>query len=159
MAIAKLMNQIKDWDKSNKSRHQSTRAAEILFDVICTYKPTFYDAFGYDFSGRRKRLIETFIDDPHDKKVDKYYGDELLAMKIARKKGRILQELKFGLLVNKILDDLRLDLNSKAISENMHWSVCKIAKASHNEYKEYKKTHPLHKPSKCFKKEDEMQLA
>ncbi len=150
--MKKLIRNIKNWDKDKNSKHNkhftSTKAAQILFDVISSYKPMFYDVFGYDLSGRRRRLIESFVEDPHDKNVDKYYGEELIEVKRCRRKGRLLQELKFGLLVNKILDDLNMKLSSKVLQREVHWSVLKIAKASNNEYKEYKKTHPLHKPSK-----------
>jgi hypothetical protein len=148
--VKKLIKKIKNWHnrKSTKaSRHfTSTKAAQILFDVIREYKPPVYDVFGYDFSGRRRRLIESFVEDPHDKAVDKYYGEELFEVKRCRRKGRLLQELKFGLLVNKIFDDLKLNADSKKLKKQVHWSVLKIAKASKHEYKNYKKTHPLHKP-------------
>ncbi len=150
--MKKLIKNITNWNKSKNKKHArhytSTKAAQILFDVISSYKPMFYDLFGYDFSGRRRKLIETFVDDPHDKNVDKYYGEELVEVKRCKRKGRLLQELKFGLLVNKILDDLGTKIESKKLQRQVHWSVLKIAKASMHEYKEYKKTHPLHKPCK-----------
>ncbi len=150
--VKRLIKKIKNWHngKSIKSgrRFNSTKAAEILFEVIKAYKPLPYDVFGYDFSGRRRRLIETFVEDPHDKSVDKYYGEELFEMKRCKRKGRLIQELKFGLLVNKIFDDLNIKIDSKRLQNQVHWSVLKIAKASKNEYCEYKKTHPLHKPCK-----------
>lgn len=159
----KLISNIKNWDKANKKPAQknfrSTKAAKLLLEVITTYRPAFYDVFGYDFSGKRRRLIETFVEDPHDKSIDKYYGDELFAMKKSKLKGRLTQELKFGLLMNKILDDMQIQLRSKALRENVHWSVLEIAKASQGAYKEYKKTHPLHKPSKQYKNDDHLQLA
>ncbi len=150
--IKRLINKIKDWEKNKHSKvgkqYQSTKAARILYDVIRSYKPLFYDVFGYDMSGRRRKLIETFVEDPHDKNVDKYYGEELVEVRRCRRKGRLLQELKFGVLVNKILDDLNIKLGSKKLEQEVHWSVLKIAKASKNEYKTYKKSHPLHKPCK-----------
>lgn len=150
----KLINKIKNWHKMPKrtaQKHRSTHAAKILLEVMTTYRPAFYDVFGYDFSGRRRRLIETFIDDPHDISIDKYYGDELFAMKSSRSKGRLTQELKFGLLINKILDDIGISLRSRELQNNVHWSVLKIAQASKSAYKDYKKKHPLHKPSKRFR--------
>ena len=160
--VKRLIKKIKNWHnrKPNKAGRQftSTKAAQILFDVIRAYKPPVYDVFGYDFSGRRRRLIESFVEDPHDKAVDKYYGEELFEVKRCRRKGRLLQELKFGLLVNKIFDDLRLKSDSKKLKNQVHWSVLKIAKASNHEYKNYKKTHPLHKPCKTYLK-SKLQLA
>lgn len=154
--MKKLIKHIKNWHnrkpKKDGKHYTSTKAAQILFDVIRSYKPPIYDVFGYDFSGRRRRLIESFVEDPHDKTVDKYYGEELCAVKRCRRKGRLLQELKFGLLVNKIFDDLGYSSNSKILQQQVHWSVLKIAKASKNEYTEYKKTHPLHKPCKTYQK-------
>ena len=153
----RLIKKIQNWQKQSSkrkvgARHNSTKAAKILFEVISTYKPTLYDVFGYDFSGKRRRLIETFVEDPHDNCVDKYYGDELIAMKKSRLKGRLTQELKFGLLINKIIDDLGMTLRSKKLHDNVDWSVIKIAKASRTAYKDYKKTHPLHRPCKNYKK-------
>lgn len=120
------MNLKKNALKINGSR----QAAAILFNALKGYKPTFYDVFGYDLSGKRKRLIDSFVDDPHNKIIDKYFGADLKEMKGCRRKGRIYQEYKFGQLVNKVLGDLHLKLESKRLQNIIHQSVLKIAQAS-----------------------------
>lgn len=117
--------------KKNISRaNEVEQAAGILFDALRGYKPTFYDVFGYDLSGKRKRLIDSFVDDPHNKIIDKYFGEDLKEMKTCRRKGRIYQEYKFGQLVNKVLDDLHIKLESKRLQNKVHRSVLKLAQAS-----------------------------
>ncbi|MFI4983675.1 MAG: hypothetical protein ACHP6I_00580 [Rickettsiales bacterium] len=116
--------------KTNTKINELEKAAAILFDAIQGYRPMFYDVFGYDLSGKRKRLIDSFVDKPHNKIIDKHFGSDLKQIKGCRKKGRIYQEYKFGQLVNKILQDLHMKLESKRLQSKIHRSVVKIAQAS-----------------------------
>lgn len=120
------------------SKKKNPRAAGILYQVVRAYKPSWYDVFGYDFSGRRQRLIETFVDFPHDKSIDKRYGKELTAICKSHRRGKLMQERRFGLLVNKIFEDLHLTVKSKKVRSEINPAVLKIAKASKNEYLSYR---------------------
>lgn len=113
---------------------RGSKAAHILYQVIKAYRPAPYDIFGYDVSGRRQRLIESFVHDAHSKSVDKQYGKELQAICSSNRRGKLLQELRFGLLVNKVFEDLNLSLRSKKLKREIDPSVLKIAKASKHEY-------------------------
>jgi len=112
------------------------KAATIMYEVIKAYKPALFDVMGYDFSGRRQALIENFIEDGgHDPVVDEIYGEALSEFCRSFKKGKIIQELKFGLLINKILDDLDIRINSVKLKEEVDTSVIRIARASKDLYK------------------------
>lgn len=112
------------------------KAALILYEVIKAYSPAFYDIMGYDFSGRRQILIENFIEEAdYDPIVEEVYGEALTEFCKSFKKGKIIQELKFGLLVNKILDDLDIRINSKKLREEIDDSVIRIARASKGLYR------------------------
>lgn len=117
------------------TKHGEKKAAMILYEVIKAYKPAFYDIMGYDFSGRRQHMIEHFIEDGHDPIVDEVYGEALGEFCKSFKKGKIIQELKFGLLFNKILDDLDIRINSTKLKDEINISVIRIARASKDLYR------------------------
>ena len=107
-----------------------------MSEVIKASKPAFYYVMGYDFSGRRQALLENFIEDGrHDAIVDEVYGEALSEFCRSLKKGKIIQELKFGLLINKILDDLDIRINSTQLREDFDSCVILIARASKDLYK------------------------
>lgn len=121
-----------------KNRNKSSKAAILLYEVIKAYQPAWYDFMGYDVSGKRQRLIEAFVDDPkHTKAVDKAYGKELDSL-CKYRAGKLIQELRFGMLVNKIFEDMGLALNSKKLRSEISPIVLKIAKDSKGEYAHYR---------------------
>jgi len=113
---------------THKSARKSNKTYEDLPEIqvglkLKTYKPKFFDLFGYDLSGQRKRLITEIIkyfefSANNDKDVKQY----IPALKHSLVKSRVKQDIELGIFLNLLIE--------KGYKfENIHKSLHKLIAA------------------------------
>jgi hypothetical protein len=124
----------KDEEEQSNPDMEKTIAARTILELLRSYKPNFFDFFGYDISGKRKRMINNIIELGQVSSIGKVYGDSMEQLESSLKtSSKLYQDLILGLLIDRVIEDSKF--SARKIESYLHPSIINIAKAAESEYK------------------------
>jgi hypothetical protein len=112
----------KDEEEQSNPDMEKTIAARTILELLRSYKPNFFDFFGYDISGKRKRMINNIIELGQVSSIGKVYGDSMEQLESSLKtSSKLYQDLILGLLIDRVIEDSKF--SARKIESYLHPSI------------------------------------